>query len=103
MAGEDMIQSTRHQGSQQVYSFEFTVQYSQIPLYGHPLRTLPCYYAQFALSVGKERPYIFSNFNPFNMDILLISTLSIAPPSVRTLGLQPRDKAAMLVCWRSVQ
>ena len=25
MAGEDMIQSTRHQGSQEVYSFEFAV------------------------------------------------------------------------------
>ena len=25
MAGEDMIQSMRHQGSQQVYSFEFAV------------------------------------------------------------------------------
>ena len=25
MAGEDMIKSTRHQGSQEVYSFEFAV------------------------------------------------------------------------------
>ena len=63
----------------------------------------PYYYGQFALSLGKESPYIFSKFNPFNTDTPFTSTLSIAPLSVRTLGLQPRDKAAMLVCWWSIQ
>ena len=32
------------------------------------LRT-PRYYRQFALSLGKENPYILSKFNPLNMDI----------------------------------
>ena len=29
---------------------------------------------QFALSLGKESPYIFSKFNPLNMDTPLIRT-----------------------------
>ena len=29
----------------------------------------PHYYGQFVLSPGKESPYIFSKFNPLNMDI----------------------------------
>ena len=28
----------------------------------------PHYYRQFPLSLGKESPYIFSKFNPLNMD-----------------------------------
>ena len=28
----------------------------------------PHYYGQFALSLGKESPYIFSKFNPLNTD-----------------------------------
>ena len=38
----------------------------------------PHYYGQFALSLGKESPYIFSKFNPLNMNTLLIRTLSMA-------------------------
>ena len=44
------------------------------PLYGHLI------YGQFALSLGKESPYIFSTFNPLNADIQLIRTLSPPPP-----------------------
>ena len=36
---------------------------------------------QFALSLGKESPYIFSQFNPLNTDALLIQT-PFMPPSV---------------------
>ena len=39
----------------------------------------PCYYGQFALSLGKESPYIFSKFKPLNTDTPLIGTLSMAP------------------------
>ena len=35
------------------------------------LRT-PHYYGQFALSLGKESPYIFFTFNPLNTDTPLI-------------------------------
>ena len=31
----------------------------------------PRYYGQFALSLGKESPYIFSQFNPLNTDTSL--------------------------------
>ena len=43
--------------------------YSQTSLYGHPLIMdtsllwTPRYYGQFALSLGKESPYIFSIIN----------------------------------------
>ena len=80
-----MIQSTRHQGSQQVYSFEFKVQYSQIPLYRHPLRTSPCYYGQFAVSIGKESRYIFSKFNPLNTDTSLLRTVCFVPGERKSL------------------
>ena len=30
-----------------------------------------CYYGQFPLSLGKESPYIFSQFNPLNTDTSL--------------------------------
>ena len=33
----------------------------------------------FAVSLGKESPYIFSKFNPLNTDIPLIRTLSMVP------------------------
>ena len=38
----------------------------------------PDYCRQFVLSLEKENPFIFSNFNPLNMETLLISTLSMA-------------------------
>ena len=41
--------------------------------------TVPHYYGQFALSMGKESPYIFSKFNPLNRDTPLIRTLSMVP------------------------
>ena len=37
------------------------------------------YFGQFALSLGKESPYIFSKFNLLNVDLLLILTHSMAP------------------------
>ena len=39
----------------------------------------PHYHEQFALSLGKESPYIFSKFNSLNTDTLLIQTFSMAP------------------------
>ena len=47
----------------------------------------PHYYKQFALSLGKENPYIFSKVNPLNMDTPVIQTLSMAPLSVHINGL----------------
>ena len=38
------------------------------------------YYGQFALSLGKENPYIFSKFNPLNTGTPFIWTFSIPPP-----------------------
>ena len=44
------------------------------------IRTRPHHYAgQFALSLGKESPYIFSKFNPLNTDTPLIRALSTDP------------------------
>ena len=37
------------------------------------------YFRQFALSLGKESPYIFSKFNLLNVDLLLMLTHSMAP------------------------
>ena len=37
----------------------------------------PHFYGQFALSLGKQSPYIFSKFNPLNTDTPFIRTLSI--------------------------
>ena len=37
------------------------------------------YYGQFALSLGLGNLYIFSKFDPLNMDSLIIQTLSMAP------------------------
>ena len=37
------------------------------------------YYGQFALSLGKENPYILSKFNPLNTDTPFIRTLSMVP------------------------
>ena len=62
-----------------IYNFEFKVQYSQIPLYGLPLRTSPCYYGQFAVSIGKESRYIFYKFNPLNTDTSLLQTVCLVP------------------------
>ena len=39
----------------------------------------PRYYGQLALSLGKESPYIFSEFNLPYTDTALIWTLSLAP------------------------
>ena len=39
----------------------------------------PHYYGQFALSLGKESPYIFSKFNLLNTDTSFIRTVSISP------------------------
>ena len=35
----------------------------------------PHYYGQFALSLGKESPYIFSKVNPHNTDTSLLRTV----------------------------
>ena len=39
----------------------------------------PHYYGQFALSLGKESPYIFSKFDPLNTNAPSIRTLSMVP------------------------
>ena len=48
--------------------------YSQIPVYGHPLTDTSSYIhnGQFALSLGKESPYILSKFNPLYTNTPLI-------------------------------
>ena len=38
------------------------------------------YYGQFAVSMGKESPYIFSKCNPLSADTLSIRAVSISPP-----------------------
>ena len=43
------------------------------------LKRTPHYYGQFALSLGKEIPYIFSKSNPLNTDTPLIRTLFMTP------------------------
>ena len=59
--------------------------YIQSQLYKHLIIWTPYYYAQFALSLGKESRYIFSTFNPLYSDIPLIQTLS-----------QPRSPGSLL-------
>ena len=49
------------------------MKYSDTRLYGHLIRTLH-FYGQFALSLGKESPYIVSKFNPPYMGTPLIRT-----------------------------
>ena len=39
----------------------------------------PHFYGQFALSLRKESPYMFSKFNPLNTDTPFIRTLSMVP------------------------
>ena len=39
----------------------------------------PHYYGQFALSLGKESPYIFSKVNPLNTDTSLLRTVCFVP------------------------
>ena len=41
------------------------------------LWTLAHYYGQFSLSLGKDNPYIFSNFNPLNTDSFYESPLCV--------------------------
>ena len=56
--------------------------YSQNLLYRHPLNIdISLFNGQFALSIGKESPHIFSKFNLliFNTDTPLIRILSMAP------------------------
>ena len=60
----------------------------------HLIQT-PHYYTQFALSLGKESPYIFSKFNPINTDTPLIQTLSMAPPVSILTGF---DCTLIIVC-----
>ena len=43
------------------------------------LTRTPHYYGQFALPLGKESPYIFSKFNPLNMDTSLLRTVCFTP------------------------
>ena len=50
-----------------------------------PLRT-PHYYLQFALTLGKEIPYIFSKVNLLNTDTRLIWTISMAPSMFVVMG-----------------
>ena len=44
----------------------------------HSIRTLH-FYRQFALSLGKESPYIFSKVNPLNTDTSLLRTVCFVP------------------------
>ena len=50
-------------------------------LTGTRLIRIPHYNGQFALSLGKESPYIFSKINPLKTDTPLIQTLSMPPSS----------------------
>ena len=47
---------------------------------------MPHYYRQFALSLGKESPYVFSRFNPLNTDTPLIQTLLMDPSVSQLMG-----------------
>ena len=46
----------------------------------------PHYYGQFALSLGKESPYIFFKFDPLNTDAPFIRTLSMVPSPFALTG-----------------
>ena len=46
----------------------------------------PHFYGEFALSLGKENPYILSKFNRLTTDTPFIRTLFYGPISVRTNG-----------------
>ena len=51
-----------------------------------PLIWTPHYYGQFALSPGEgESPYIFSKFNPLNMDTSLLWTGCFVPEEGESL------------------
>ena len=50
-------------------------------------------YGQFALSMGEENPYIFTNFNPLNTDTPLIRTLSMAPSVTVLTGFDCTNEA----------
>ena len=43
------------------------------------LMRTPHIYGEFALSLGKQSPYILSKFNPLDTDTPLIRTLSMVP------------------------
>ena len=45
----------------------------------------PHYYEQFALSLGKESPYIFSKVNPLNTDTSLLRTVCCVPGERKSL------------------
>ena len=44
-----------------------------------PTLRAPHYYGHFALSLGEESSYIFSELNPFNTSTQLIGTFSMHP------------------------
>ena len=69
--------------------------------HGHPLNkdTSLLYYGQFAFSLRKETPFIFSKFNPLNTDTPLILGHFLCLPSVS--GLQNRvDCSATRICCK---
>ena len=45
----------------------------------HAIRTPHYYVRQFALSLGKENPFVFSTFNPLDTDTSLMRRLSMDP------------------------
>ena len=51
----------------------------------NPALWTPHYYLQFALSLGKESPYIFSKVNPLNTDTSLLRTVCCVPGERKTL------------------
>ena len=44
-----------------------------------PIRTPHYYVRQFALSLGKENPHVFSTFNPLDTNTSLMRRLSVDP------------------------
>ena len=61
----------------------FLCLYRETAHYRHRLLRTPHYYGQFAVSLGKESPYIFSKFNPLNTDTPLTESI-IQSHSVNT-------------------
>ena len=52
----------------------------------NPALRTPHYYGQFALSLGKESPYVFSRFNLLNTDTPLVQTLLMDPSVSQLMG-----------------
>ena len=78
---------------------KFWKQIQSNSLYGHPFNndTSLLYYGQFALSLRKETPFIFSKFNPLNTDTPLILGHFLCPPSVYRLQ-NTVDCSATRIC-----